>query len=354
MSIDKNDPRLTAFALGELPPEEAAELQAALKNDPTLAAEVEAIREVAEKLKTTLAEEPLPKPEPVQPLKTPKKRFPLIEIGVVVTVSLLLIALFLPTSRSAREAAHNLNGQMQPVELTSPAPRQEADISHEGLRCGHSISGSERKTDAFVDDNYSTTISVGDKKPIAFTADNSGEKALQRIAGPRPKQAIIHPAKKPTGKPGDTLELKDKSTKEIPSEAKFSRLSELRQKVRYGGNTTNKPAAGEPDMRMMVTPRVVIEQEEVLVADRMRQLSLRSPTGPHNTESYDKITENEFKRVAEHPLSTFSIDVDTASYSVVRKMLTQGRMPVPGAVRLEEMINYFDYSYQPPSDGKPF
>ena len=82
--------------------------------------------------------------------------------------------------------------------------------------------------------------------------------------------------------------------------------------------------------------------------------SLRNRTDPHNTEAYAKITENEFKRVSEHPLSTFSIDVDTASYSMVRKMLTQGRMPVPGAVRLEEMINYFDYSYEPPTDGKPF
>ncbi len=61
MTIDKNDPRLTAFALDELPREETAELQAALKNDPALQAEVDAIRAVADKLKTTLAEEPLPK-----------------------------------------------------------------------------------------------------------------------------------------------------------------------------------------------------------------------------------------------------------------------------------------------------
>ena len=83
--------------------------------------------------------------------------------------------------------------------------------------------------------------------------------------------------------------------------------------------------------------------------------SIRRPDGRFNTETYDKIVENEFKRVSEHPLSTFSIDVDTASYSNVRRMLTQqGQMPPPGAVRIEELINYFDYAYEPPTDDKPF
>ena len=74
-----------------------------------------------------------------------------------------------------------------------------------------------------------------------------------------------------------------------------------------------------------------------------------------NTEAYDKIVENEFQRVSEHPLSTFSIDVDTAGYSMIRRMLVEeGRIPVAGAVRLEEMINYFDYAYEPPTDDVPF
>jgi Ca-activated chloride channel family protein len=68
----------------------------------------------------------------------------------------------------------------------------------------------------------------------------------------------------------------------------------------------------------------------------------------HNTETYDHIEENTFRRVAEHPLSTFSIDVDTASYANMRRFLNNGQLPPAGAVRIEELVNYFDYAYAPP------
>jgi len=75
---------------------------------------------------------------------------------------------------------------------------------------------------------------------------------------------------------------------------------------------------------------------------------------PHNTETYDRIDENPFRRVADHPLSTFSIDVDTASYSNVRRYLNQGHLPPAGAVRIEELVNYFSYDYAGPEDKHPF
>ncbi len=70
----------------------------------------------------------------------------------------------------------------------------------------------------------------------------------------------------------------------------------------------------------------------------------------HNTESYDSIVENEFKAVTQEPLSTFSIDVDTASYANMRRFLNQGTLPPPDAVRIEELVNYFAYDYAPPRD----
>lgn len=67
------------------------------------------------------------------------------------------------------------------------------------------------------------------------------------------------------------------------------------------------------------------------------------------------IEENPFIHVADAPLSTFSVDVDTASYSKVRSYLFEQRMlPPPDAVRIEELINYFDYDYSPPVDEHPF
>ena len=74
-----------------------------------------------------------------------------------------------------------------------------------------------------------------------------------------------------------------------------------------------------------------------------------------NSESYDSIQDNPFLPVDQkNALSTFSIDVDTASYSNIRRMLLAGQRPPKGAVRIEELINYFTYDYPPPTDGKPF
>jgi Ca-activated chloride channel homolog len=73
-----------------------------------------------------------------------------------------------------------------------------------------------------------------------------------------------------------------------------------------------------------------------------------------NTEDYDKIIENDFLSPREEPLSTFSIDVDEAAYSNVRRYLQNGDLPPAGAVRIEEMINYFDYEYPQPVNDDPF
>jgi Ca-activated chloride channel homolog len=77
------------------------------------------------------------------------------------------------------------------------------------------------------------------------------------------------------------------------------------------------------------------------------------PSALHETAIYDPIAENRFRRVADHPLSTFSIDVDTASYTNVRRFLNEGRLPPPDAVRVEEMINYFKYDYALPRGKDP-
>ena len=86
----------------------------------------------------------------------------------------------------------------------------------------------------------------------------------------------------------------------------------------------------------------------------IQALSGRSRTPDFNTEAYDKIDENPFRRVTDDPLSTFSIDVDTASYSNVRRFLNDGTLPPADAVRVEELINYFRFSYKESQEGAPF
>jgi Ca-activated chloride channel family protein len=109
------------------------------------------------------------------------------------------------------------------------------------------------------------------------------------------------------------------------------------------------------------------------VADRMDDGSLRkqfqfgnpdvrfiNPTRNYDaqpnfrTEGYASITENPYRLTAREPLSTFGIDVDTASYANVRRFLNQGQLPPAGAVRIEELINYFSYDYPQPEWDLPF
>lgn len=78
------------------------------------------------------------------------------------------------------------------------------------------------------------------------------------------------------------------------------------------------------------------------------------PIQDMNTEEYSHISENNYKASIENPLSTFSIDVDTASYSNIRRFLMDGNLPPKDAVRIEEMINYFKYDYPSPIGEHPF
>ncbi len=73
-----------------------------------------------------------------------------------------------------------------------------------------------------------------------------------------------------------------------------------------------------------------------------------------NTEEYDSITENLFLETIKNPLSTFSIDVDTASYSNIRRYINNKQLPPKDSVRIEEMINYFTYNYPNPESDNPF
>ena len=72
-----------------------------------------------------------------------------------------------------------------------------------------------------------------------------------------------------------------------------------------------------------------------------------------NTAAYDRIDDNRFHRVQDEPLSTFSTDVDTASYLNVRRYLNAGQLPPPDAVRVEELVNYFRFPYRDPAGGAP-
>ncbi|MGB5684309.1 MAG: VWA domain-containing protein [Candidatus Electrothrix sp.] len=100
------------------------------------------------------------------------------------------------------------------------------------------------------------------------------------------------------------------------------------------------------------TPKMMVEE----VAHSQSVLITTAPQSQPawNTESYNALQESGFISTANDPLSTFSIDVDTASYSNVRRFINEGKLPPKGAVRIEEMINYFSYDYPQPNAEHPF
>jgi Ca-activated chloride channel homolog len=85
-----------------------------------------------------------------------------------------------------------------------------------------------------------------------------------------------------------------------------------------------------------------------------REAEIDRSSARFHTEAYDLIQDNPFLAAAQNPLSTFSIDVDTASYANVRRFLVQGQLPPKDAVRIEELLNYFRYDYPEPRGATPF
>lgn len=124
--------------------------------------------------------------------------------------------------------------------------------------------------------------------------------------------------------------------------------------------TTNAPApppAPSVHMNRCVFPKIVNDGEVVDAApapEALEDVKIKEEEKPFNTEDYDRIVENRFLAATQNPLSTFSIDVDEAAYSNIRRYINNGSIPPAGAVRIEEMINYFDYTYPQPANDDPF
>lgn len=118
-----------------------------------------------------------------------------------------------------------------------------------------------------------------------------------------------------------------------------------------------------PVERRIAPPSAPMQEMVVTGAKRAPSPAIARPgatrmAGDIETERYPHAQMNPVKRTAEEPVSTFSVDVDTAAYANVRRMLNSGTTPPTDAVRVEELINYFDYGYEKPADSqtpfKPF
>ncbi len=157
-----------------------------------------------------------------------------------------------------------------------------------------------------------------------------------------------------------TVKLSDQSDYTIVLKTQVSNLNEV-VIVGYGNESTDLALNTAPVMSQQLSGRaagIYIRGSKSMNSTRHKEKKEYDESwrynGNFNTEGYDHIVENPFLKTNDNPLSTFSIDVDAASYANIRRFINDGRLPPAGAVRIEEMINYFNYSYPQPQGDAPF
>ncbi len=275
---EHGDPRLTAYALGEMDANNRAAFERELEGDPAAQAEVEAIRAFAADVESTLA---VPAEEGLDDARREAllsaagvRRWPLR----LVQAAAVLVAVGLSVVFTMR---------YREVQLADP------------------------------DREFATLYRSKDKT----LRENSFPGDIWKEESDAPEITIFN---------GQELHLEPSSF------------------------TPPKPAGEEPVVRLTVgemTTAGVLSSRAGTMVYKLQLQPQAKRSGFVSEESYETLILSSWLQASKVHTSTFSIDVDTASYSNVRRFLTRGQLPPPNAVRLEEHINYFKYEYAPPEEG---
>ncbi len=407
--ISPDDPRLTAFALGELEGEELAAVEAALRDDPAARAAVDEIRTTAASLEAALGAEPMVPPAAVaRPLRStaiiagsdprkldggplgklikfPQPKFPQLYYvigGLAAAAFAVLVAyrgspvhvpaekksyLELTLQSAALEAgAKNEAPQSRALDAAAKSVRREQSDKKRDESAG-------RAADVVV---AAAPVTVQSQLFQSGAADANRQlqaDSLQERAG---KDEEMQMAK--TMAPAQRFKEEPKpSLPAVPSPTHFNMMavgsvtgglaaSEQNQAYRKAKAPAGATFGGV-DLRLAErrVPQLAADRADAGMAGGTVSLNLPDPVQApaaakteFNTEGYAYSRDNDFLEAAGNPLSTFAIDVDTASYANVRRFLADGQLPPADAVRIEELVNYFPYRYAPPAaggkDGAPF
>ena len=310
--ISQDDPRLTAYALNEMHQAERAEFEQILAEDATARQAVEEIRATSSVLAAALAEEPMvpaEKPEPKNDPYAKVVRFPYWMISSLAAACFAVFFIYWQRTAVMSDQKHYIE-----VPLTAPA-----DAKNE-VAAKKSAGADGAKV-------VQVELRPKEKKDVAMALPamepaTAGSLVADRVA-PAPVRA---------------LDEADKPVKlaPFPVTAKpdfgFAALRTLAESRVQSGGASNGPRA-------------------VTEAQGANAPGLARVRQQPNTEAYSFRKDNDYLRAADNPLSTFSVDVDTASYANVRRFLTQGQRPPADAVRIEELVNYFPYNYAGPETG---
>ena len=304
MSYEMNDPGLTAYVLGELEDTERADLETAVENDPNLRNAIEEIREMTELMRAGLAAEPTSQLSEeqhrhIEQTAKPRRMNPAIWTSIA---ALLLMAMGFAMKNQVFES----------VKLTAEEPSSSRGDSRSKPKArAILVPPPERPVSHVLTVTESEAVFAGDATEPYLENVSDDNSHIKSSASP--------------------VTEADPSDRIAEGKEKFVRAVGL---ARFYNK--KKPM---PDL----DPSAVVEDQSHVLADQ-----------PSNTEDYDLVVEAGFTAVTDDPLATFSIDVDTASYANTRRYINQGSLPPIDAVRIEELINYFDYADPEPVDGRPF
>ena len=324
MKINLDDPNLTAFALGELSGPERAAMEKAVSSSPEAQDFVAETQQISRLLQSEYAAD-----QHLPPERSPniirmeeQRRLWSTQWGSLAAA----LAIFAVIGAFA----------------VSVIRRERGTIAQEGLSLGN--------------EELSIVEAIPEATVETESAAVPGEQNYLAMQAPPPPSSemlgvdVLQKERDPIQRAGDQLGLGGSPQVQAGSgNARKSALALNRKKLAStGANFGELPLAapsvgGGLEFRDSKT-RSEVGQPEPPSRDRQ----------DFNTATYDHVSENPFLQAATNPLSTFSIDVDTASYSNVRRFINSGSLPPKDAVRVEEMINYFSYDYREPEGDKPF
>jgi Ca-activated chloride channel family protein len=364
MKWDANDPRWTAYALGEIADEkERAEIESILERSAEMQRYVDEIRQAAGLLQRELQAEPPLHLTPAQRARiesraqAPGGWFSLKPAWVLAgATAALLLAFSIAIRQFSREETASRERQAEPVltaELKSPAETPElAAQGREKDSMPSSFQEEGGRADSRARDRSpSQNALVKDKTAAAVPEKTLPAADVNRVA------AAPDTAKTPSR--GQAEEISNEAMAALilaPGSQKAGTIRppnfDLAEELKLNARPTAVP--GGVVGGIIETGADAGMRRRMLPPPMERWHPIPRPAAPFNTEAYEYIGDNPFLDVAQNPLSTFSIDVDTASYSNVRRFLERGALPPKDAVRIEELVNYFDYDYKGPDDEKPF
>ncbi len=386
MNLTPDDPKLTAYALGELDAGERAAVEAALARSPECRRAVAEIRARGGDLTNALAADAATARDALPTLPTLTAGADAPSVGKVIflpwrqwrTVGLAAAAAVamgfivakvwqreqpkpfarvterVPAPTTRTQALENLSQRPtnQVAQAATPLPQVTSTNTLGSVTRTNGFSGT-------VSVNFATTDGTAMTEAAGIAHDGAALFMDGRVSQPKDPAVSLTSRIFKTNPDTFVRGLESVSSGQ-PTAPATPRILTARGEVdmlsEVGGKFYRTPA---PQAEVAFGTATALREElrtdsAALIPGESQKHWYFSRLQPTSAAAYPRYVENPFTLVASEPLSTFSTDVDTASYANVRRFLNQNQLPPPDAVRIEELLNYFSYAYAPPTGDAPF